>query len=115
MVVIDPPFIMKDCWRQYGVTSNFLLRTPPCDIPDKKIASTNPSAAAIAAGIAGTTGTTEEQSNANFSVHDVVDGNVELGGRVLLTTVHENCELLYELFKAKPNIFRPKIPNLVYQ
>jgi hypothetical protein len=137
MVVIDPPFIVKDCWRKYGITSNLLLKQPPC--PDANIvmdnaATTPPTAAAIAASGGGggvnrslSSGSLSPNSKrvlmdddsllkkSNFKAEEVADGNVELGGRALLTTVHENSELLYEIFKAKPNVFRPKIPNLVYQ
>jgi len=37
------------------------------------------------------------------------------GGKVLLTTILENAELLEQLLGVKPNVFRPSIPNLVYQ
>jgi hypothetical protein len=77
LVVIDPPFIQEECWRQYGVTSNLLLRKPPAQA---------------------------SENETEF-----------LGGRAVLTTIIENEDLLFELFNAKPNVFRPSIPNLVYQ
>eukprot|EP00941_MAST-03F_sp_MAST-3F-sp1_P000943 g943.t1 len=36
-------------------------------------------------------------------------------GKLLCTTIDENKELLFELLGVKPCIFRPSIPNLVYQ
>ena len=36
-------------------------------------------------------------------------------GIVFATTVRENQFLMRELFDAQPTVFRPKIPNLVYQ
>ena len=37
------------------------------------------------------------------------------GGRVLCTTIAENDALMLELLGARPQRFRPLIPNLVYQ
>jgi len=34
---------------------------------------------------------------------------------ILTTTIAENEELMFQLFQAKPAIFKPCIPNLVYQ
>ena len=36
-------------------------------------------------------------------------------GRVLATTVAENIDLMDKLLQAKPTVFKPRIPNLVYQ
>lgn len=36
-------------------------------------------------------------------------------GIVIATTVAENENLMHELFQAKPTIYKPNIPNLVYQ
>jgi len=36
-------------------------------------------------------------------------------GHVIATTVAENIDIMDELFHAKPTVFRPTIPNLVYQ
>eukprot|EP01038_Epipyxis_sp_PR26KG_P004828 gene4828-6766_t len=36
-------------------------------------------------------------------------------GKVILTTVIENADLLKDLLQAKPTAFLPSIPNLVYQ
>lgn len=37
------------------------------------------------------------------------------GGRILCTTIAENEKMMAELFGARPQAFRPSIPNLVYQ
>mmetsp|Transcript_16178 Transcript_16178/g.19150 ORF Transcript_16178/g.19150 Transcript_16178/m.19150 type:complete len:262 (-) Transcript_16178:133-918(-) len=90
VIVIDPPFIQEACWRQYGITGNLLLKNPP--------------------SAASTTNTLEdaEQLSDNMLENE--------GGRTILTTVLENEHLLFELFPGtKPNVFRPSIPNLVYQ
>jgi hypothetical protein len=65
-----------------------------------------------------------------FIVHDVwrkyaetaklllrpgVDENGVPLGKVVLTTVIENAELLKEILGATPTTFQPSIPNLVYQ
>jgi len=42
------------------------------------------------------------------------EGNEDVG-YVLATTVAENILIMSELFQAKPNVFKPNIPNLVYQ
>ena len=36
-------------------------------------------------------------------------------GKVVLTTVRENADLLNELFGVTPTAFQPSIPHLVYQ
>jgi hypothetical protein len=44
-------------------------------------------------------------------------GNDENGvplGKVVLTTVIENADLLKEILGASPTAFQPSIPNLVY-
>jgi len=43
-----------------------------------------------------------------------IGGNDEVGS-VLATTVAENIPIMNELFQARPNVFKPNIPNLVYQ
>ena len=47
-------------------------------------------------------------------VHSGGDGRGG-GGRVLCTTIAENDALMLELLGARPQRFRPLIPNLVYQ
>mmetsp|Transcript_3014 Transcript_3014/g.4216 ORF Transcript_3014/g.4216 Transcript_3014/m.4216 type:complete len:185 (-) Transcript_3014:48-602(-) len=37
------------------------------------------------------------------------------GGKVILTTIQENSELLFDLLGATPTNFLPSIPHLVYQ
>ena len=37
------------------------------------------------------------------------------GGRVILTTIAENAEMMNELLGVRPNVFKPSIPHLVYQ
>jgi hypothetical protein len=51
---------------------------------------------------------------AKFLLKDDDDSN-PCGGRVLGTTVAENAGFVKELLGATPQVFRPSIPNLVYQ
>lgn len=37
------------------------------------------------------------------------------GGKILLTTILERAEILKKLLGVHPNVFRPSIPNLIYQ
>ena len=64
MVVIDPPFIIRDVWQKYTEAAKLLLRP---------------------------------------------------GGLVLASTIPENAEFMLELLDVKPQVFKPSIPNLVYQ
>ena len=36
-------------------------------------------------------------------------------GNLLCSTIDENAEFMHELLGVKPTVFRPSIPNLVYQ
>lgn len=63
-VLVDPPFITREVWEKYAVTTRLLLRE---------------------------------------------------GGRVLCTTIGENAAMMQELLGLRPVVFRPSIPNLVYQ
>jgi len=72
MVIIDPPFITRDVWEKYAVTTRLLLKR-----------------------------------------RDSEDS--EGSGLVMATTVAENQEIMKELFHATPTVFKPKLPNLVYQ
>mmetsp|Transcript_108294 Transcript_108294/g.233313 ORF Transcript_108294/g.233313 Transcript_108294/m.233313 type:complete len:382 (+) Transcript_108294:98-1243(+) len=40
---------------------------------------------------------------------------VREGGRILCTTIAENREMMHELLGLQPPLYRPSIPNLVYQ
>lgn len=44
-----------------------------------------------------------------------LDGHNNNHGRVVATTVKENQDLMMELFQASPTVFKPSVPNLVYQ
>ena len=37
------------------------------------------------------------------------------GGKIILTSVPENAEMLRELLGVSPTAFKPSIPHLVYQ
>jgi len=41
--------------------------------------------------------------------------NGDIAGKIILTTIQENKEMMYELLKVEPKEFLPSIPNLVYQ
>ncbi|GAQ87321.1 nucleic acid binding protein [Klebsormidium nitens] len=36
-------------------------------------------------------------------------------GKIILTSTHENAELLHSLFAVTPQLFSPSVPHLVYQ
>mmetsp|Transcript_25546 Transcript_25546/g.87511 ORF Transcript_25546/g.87511 Transcript_25546/m.87511 type:complete len:193 (-) Transcript_25546:562-1140(-) len=63
-VVIDPPFITRECWELFAKTAKLLLRE---------------------------------------------------GGKVLLSTVWENADMLKEVIGVERRAFQPSIPHLVYQ
>ena len=37
------------------------------------------------------------------------------GGKLLCSTIDENKDFMAEILEVKPAVFRPSIPNLVYQ
>ena len=63
-VVIDPPFITEDVWKQFATSAKLLLQP---------------------------------------------------GGKIILTTVAENREMLKGMLGVEPKAFKPSIPHLVYQ
>eukprot|EP01032_Pedospumella_encystans_P022133 gene22133-25085_t len=73
LVVVDPPFIVREVWEKYAAAVKLLIKTGPA----------------------------------------CADGSP--AGKVILTTVIENAELLKDLLGATPTAFQPSIPNLVYQ
>jgi len=92
VVVIDPPFITRDVWELYSKTARLLLKYSP--YYDNETSN-------------------GDDSDGNFIENQ---GNqMKPKGFVVTTTVAENEFLMYELFRAKPTIFKPSIPHLVYQ
>lgn len=109
VVVIDPPFITKDVWKQYSKTAKALLKYSPFRDANVNIAKN-----------------TYNQQNIDQKDDDddpfLSDENRKevrkeqhRRGYVFATTVAENETLMGELFDAKPTVFKPNIPNLVYQ
>ena len=85
MVVIDPPFVTRDAWELYHEATLVLLKH---DLTNKNtIDQTN-------------TAATSTNAQRCF---------------ILATTIAENESLMEELFHAKPSMFKPNIPNLIYQ
>lgn len=37
------------------------------------------------------------------------------GGKIILSTIEENKEMMKELLDVEPQVFKPSIPHLVYQ
>lgn len=107
IVVIDPPFITRDVWEKYAVTVNALLKFSPFGEQGED-ATPN-----------GTTANNKEESCEEGQRQSRSQQNKKQQhkkcGYVLATTVAENQSLMEELFDAKPTVFKPIIPHLVYQ
>eukprot|EP00933_Yihiella_yeosuensis_P028580 TRINITY_DN22426_c1_g1_i1.p1 TRINITY_DN22426_c1_g1~~TRINITY_DN22426_c1_g1_i1.p1 ORF type:complete len:382 (-),score=90.96 TRINITY_DN22426_c1_g1_i1:67-1212(-) len=63
-ILVDPPFITREVWEKYAVTTRLLARE---------------------------------------------------GAKILCTTINENAPMMQEILGLQPALFRPSIPNLVYQ
>jgi hypothetical protein len=116
-VVIDPPFITRDVWEQYRISSLALLRNSPLApeggpakvvLPTAAAAKTEPDAETTAAPA-------EAAAAPTAASDDSASGSGNGRGLVLLTTIAENKEMMAEMLGVGPNPFRPCIPHLVYQ
>jgi hypothetical protein len=113
MVVIDPPFITKDVWEQYAKTAKALLKHSPFKYREEPVPEER-----IEVGEREQEREQEqEQKEDNHSqgIKKKCNPEQKHQGLVLATTVAENQSLMEELFNAKPTIFKPNIPKLVYQ
>lgn len=86
MVVIDPPFITKGVWESYQKSVTKLLKHDLFS-SDKK----------------------NNKRKENPNQRDAGQSYI------LATTIAENESLMKDLFNARPTVFRPNIPNLIYQ
>ncbi len=122
-MVIDPPFITRDVWEKYAVTTNALLKYSPFGEDEGEDAVD----ANDATRIETTTGNGNEEKEEeeeeegceerqrSSQEQQMLKGQRRKCGYVLGTTVAENQALMQELFNAKPTIFKPTLPHLVYQ
>ncbi len=80
MIVIDPPFITHEVWRKYATTAKLLLKE----------------------------GSDSEGTRAGSCAPSMTVNIIQLLGsplgKVILTTVFENKDLLNELFGANPTV-----------
>lgn len=105
VVVIDPPFITEEVWRQYADTAYALLKGGREALVAAAAAAT---AAAPAEGAAADAPTAAAAAAAAAAM--------PAGPKVVATTVFENAALIESLFPGcKPQPFLPSIPHLVYQ
>lgn len=112
VVVIDPPFITKDVWVQYSKTTKALLKYSPFRDDNVKIAK---SICSIENRGQSNNDDHSCPSEKNHKEEQEEQEEQNCCGYVFLTTVAENETIMGELFDAKPTVFKPNIPNLVYQ
>jgi len=87
MVVVDPPFITRDVYEKYKVRARCLFSRPA-----------------------------ERLLTAPHPPQTTIEALLAPGGKILISTVNENVEMLAELFPGlERRPFQPSIPNLVYQ
>ena len=137
VVVVDPPFVQEACWRAYASTAKLLLKHPPVLPPvtpsspqptpqptpqpaPQPAGAANPAAQAASAAALATVApeappTPPPQSTTAGAPAEAAAAPAPALGRVILTTILENEALLWAELGAAPNVFRPSIPNLVYQ
>lgn len=84
-MLIDPPFITREVWAKYALAARYLAKE---DHSGRSVVSAAPD------------GPREDDPPAC---------------KFLCTTIFENREFMREFLDLRPAMFRPSIPNLVYQ
>mmetsp|Transcript_27341 Transcript_27341/g.48344 ORF Transcript_27341/g.48344 Transcript_27341/m.48344 type:complete len:262 (+) Transcript_27341:88-873(+) len=99
-VVIDPPSVRDDVLAQYAKAARLLL----CDGGGLGYRSDCASNTWLPCCLAGRT-------------PKVSNGSPTRKGRILVTSLagDDHAKLMYKLFRVKPCVFLPTIPNLIYQ
>lgn len=96
VVVIDPPFITKDVWTKYSITAKLLSKKGMSDDGNFCCLTRNDYAIIFFYY--------DDYNNNNYYY-----SNYSIGkplGKVILTTIAENADLLFNLFGAKPVVYK---------
>ena len=100
MVVVDPPFITREVWEKYAETSNFLLKEKPAYNSESGM-------------FLGTTVAENKEMIDELLEVSVLLLHVSCGSSILTSQPHTFAQIHFT--QGKPCMFKPSIPNLVYQ
>lgn len=117
-IVIDPPFITEIVWQKYADAVKLLLKQRYTDLDDSHNHNDDTTLQPINHSISNSFINIHNQHDNNntqqYTTQWYTDNKVPIG-KIILTTIPENANLLYNLLHVQLTPFRPSIPNLIYQ
>ena len=112
-VVIDPPFVTDIVWQKYTDAVKLLVKTGSRTIQsDNSYKHHTIQQHTVGRSFIDTA----QHIHSIDNKHNHADTGINVpNGKILLSTIPENADMLYNMLNVRLTCFRPSIPNLIYQ